>query len=115
MEADPEAELLRGAIRALGGGHATLMRASDAVRATVPAFEPRPTAEAILSARIREKLDPAGIFNLARWEGPSEPCKHPSRPSSWLIRMWRNQKNPAQMCALRLLHRHLSHLCHAWQ
>ncbi|OCJ68415.1 2-hydroxy-acid oxidase [Agrobacterium tumefaciens] len=63
MEADPEAELLRGAIRALGGGHATLMRASDAVRATVPAFEPRPTAEAILSARIREKLDPAGIFN----------------------------------------------------
>jgi glycolate oxidase FAD binding subunit len=63
MEADPEAELLRGAIRALGGGHATLMRASDAIRATVPAFEPRPAAEAILSARIREKLDPAGIFN----------------------------------------------------
>ena len=63
MEADPEADLLRGAIRALGGGHATLVRASDAVRATVAAFEPRPAAEAILSARIREKLDPAGIFN----------------------------------------------------
>ncbi|MCZ7885215.1 MULTISPECIES: glycolate oxidase subunit GlcE [Agrobacterium] len=63
MEADPEADLLRGAIRALGGGHATLVRASDAARATVAAFEPRPAAEALLSARIREKLDPAGIFN----------------------------------------------------
>ena len=63
MEADPEAELLRGAIRALGGGHATLMRANDAIRATVPAFEPRPAAEAMLSERIREKLDPVGIFN----------------------------------------------------
>lgn len=63
MEADPEADLLRGAIRALGGGHATLVRATDAVRATVAAFEPRPAAEALLSARIREKLDPAGIFN----------------------------------------------------
>ncbi len=55
--------MLRGAIKALGGGHATLVRASDAVRAAVAAFEPRPAAEAILSARIREKLDPAGIFN----------------------------------------------------
>ncbi|CVI59453.1 MULTISPECIES: glycolate oxidase subunit GlcE [Agrobacterium] len=63
MEADPEADLLRGATRALGGGHATLVRASDAARATVAAFEPRPAAEALLSARIREKLDPEGIFN----------------------------------------------------
>lgn len=66
MEADPEADLLRGAIRAFGGGHATLLRAPDDVRATVDAFEPRPAAEVLLSARIKEKLDPAGIFNLGK-------------------------------------------------
>ncbi|MGG7582108.1 FAD-binding protein [Rhizobium sp. Nf11,1] len=62
MEADPEAELLRGYIRALGGGHATLVRASDAVRAGTPAFDPLPDAVAALSARVKAKLDPAGIF-----------------------------------------------------
>lgn len=72
MEADPEADLLRGAIRALGGGHATLVRASDAARATVAAFEPRPAAEALLSARIREKLDPAGIFNPGKMAAAME-------------------------------------------
>ncbi|MGK6314007.1 FAD-binding protein [Neorhizobium sp. DT-125] len=63
MEADPETELLRRYIRALGGGHATLMRASDAVRAETPAFEPLPDAVAALSARVKQKLDPAGIFS----------------------------------------------------
>ena len=62
MEADPEAELLRRYIRALGGGHATLMRASDAVRAQAQAFEPQPDAVAALSARVKQKLDPVGIF-----------------------------------------------------
>ncbi|WJR68004.1 FAD-binding protein [Neorhizobium sp. CSC1952] len=66
MEADPEAELLRRYIRALGGGHATLMRASDAVRAGTPAFEPQPDAVAALSARVKQKLDPAGIFSPAK-------------------------------------------------
>lgn len=66
MEADPEAELLRRYIRALGGGHATLMRASDAVRATVPAFEPLPDAVAALSARVKASLDPQGIFNSGK-------------------------------------------------
>ncbi|MBP1842267.1 glycolate oxidase FAD binding subunit [Rhizobium petrolearium] len=66
MEADPEAELLRRYIRALGGGHATLMRASDAVRAETPAFEPLPDAVAALSARVKQKLDPAGIFSAGK-------------------------------------------------
>lgn len=61
MEADPEATLLRKYVKALGGGHATLVRAPD--RSDVPAFEPLSSAEMMLSARIREKLDPAGIFN----------------------------------------------------
>lgn len=62
MEADPEAEMLRRYIRALGGGHATLVRASDAARAETPAFEPLPDAVAALSARVKQKLDPAGLF-----------------------------------------------------
>lgn len=63
MEADPEADVLRHGIRTLGGGHATLMRASPAVRAAIPAFEPQAPAVALLSARVRAKLDPHGIFN----------------------------------------------------
>ncbi|AXV18051.1 2-hydroxy-acid oxidase (plasmid) [Neorhizobium sp. SOG26] len=62
MEADPEAELIRRYIRALGGGHATLVRASELVRQQTPAFEPLPEAVAALSARVKEKLDPWGIF-----------------------------------------------------
>ncbi|SEH23617.1 FAD-binding protein [Rhizobium sp. NFR12] len=63
MEADPEAEFLRGYIRALGGGHATLIRASKTARSTTPSFEPVPDAVAALSARVKQKLDPAGIFS----------------------------------------------------
>lgn len=63
MEADPEAGLLRRFIKALGGGHATLIRASEAMRVDVAAFQPQPEAVAMLSARVKEKFDPAGIFN----------------------------------------------------
>lgn len=66
MEADPEAQLLRGYIRSLGGGHATLLRASDEVRRSIPAFEPLNAVEVALSLRIKQKLDPAGIFNPGR-------------------------------------------------
>jgi glycolate oxidase FAD binding subunit len=63
MEAEPEAELLRRYIKALGGGHATLIRASDQARAGTPAFQPQEEAVALLSRRLKEKFDPAGIFN----------------------------------------------------
>jgi len=66
MEADPEAKLLRGYIRSLGGGHATLLRASDDVRRSIPAFEPLNAVEVALSSRIKQKLDAAGIFNPGR-------------------------------------------------
>lgn len=69
MEADPEAELLRRYIRALGGGHATLVRASDAARAGTATFEPLPDAVAALSARVKQKLDPAGIFSPGKMAG----------------------------------------------
>lgn len=63
MEAEPEGDVLRRYIHALGGGHATLLRATPAHRATTPAFQPEPEAVALLSARVKEKFDPAGIFN----------------------------------------------------
>lgn len=66
MEADAEAEMIRSFIQRLGGGHATLMRASDAIRANTPAFEPQEKNVAALSQAVKSKLDPAGIFNPGR-------------------------------------------------
>jgi glycolate oxidase FAD binding subunit len=63
MEAGPEAELLRAGIRQFGGGHATLMRATEDERRAIPVFEPEAAAVAALSGRIREKFDPGGMFN----------------------------------------------------
>lgn len=48
------------------GGHATLMRASDAVRAVVPVFEPELAPVARLSADLKRVFDPAGILNPGR-------------------------------------------------
>jgi glycolate oxidase FAD binding subunit len=63
MEADPEGELIRRFIKALGGGHATLIRAGAEARAQLSAFEPQSEAVALLSARVKQKFDPAGIIN----------------------------------------------------
>lgn len=48
------------------GGHATLMRAPDAVRASVPVFQPLADGLTRLSARVKESFDPLGIFNPGR-------------------------------------------------
>lgn len=64
MEALPEAELLRHYVKAVGGGHATLVRAE--AREGIAAFEPLSTVEAALSGRVKGKLDPVGIFNPGR-------------------------------------------------
>lgn len=57
-----------GPIRAtLGGqGHATLIRASAALRASVPVFEPLPPALAALSARVKDGFDPKRVLNRGR-------------------------------------------------
>ena len=62
MEADPEADLLRRYIKALGGGHATLLRARPEVLASTPVFEPQAEAVAALGARVKAAFDPSGIF-----------------------------------------------------
>ena len=66
MEAEPEADVLRGLMRQLGGGHATLVRASPAWRAAVPVFEPQAPALAKLSARLKAEFDPRNLLNPGR-------------------------------------------------
>ena len=66
MEAEAEADLLRGYLKKLGGGHAELIRARNTIRAQVKAFEPQEKAVALLSQNIKRKMDPKGIFNPGR-------------------------------------------------
>ena len=48
------------------GGHATLIRASDEVRAITPVFHPQQPALAALTKRIRHSFDPQLILNPGR-------------------------------------------------
>lgn len=57
---------IRAAVAASGGGHATLVRGSPTLRASVPPFEPQPTALAALSRRLKAQFDPRGILNPGR-------------------------------------------------
>jgi len=63
--ADGGAAVIREAIGAIGG-HATLIRAPEALRREVPIFEPQPPALAALGQRIKESFDPKGILNPGR-------------------------------------------------
>ncbi|MEH6754339.1 MAG: glycolate oxidase subunit GlcE [Alphaproteobacteria bacterium] len=61
---------IRAAVAAHGGGHATLIRASDDVRRATAVFEPQPKPLAALSARVKESFDPRHILNPGRmYEG----------------------------------------------
>ncbi len=62
----PDGELVRGLVARHGGGHATLVRASEADRLTVPVFHPQPVALAALSRRLKEQFDPKGVLNPGR-------------------------------------------------
>lgn len=63
--ADADHALVRGALGATGG-HSTLIRAPEAVRAAVPVFQPQPAALAGLAARVKESFDPRTLFNPGR-------------------------------------------------
>jgi len=63
---DGRAALVRGAVKAAGGGHATLIRAPAELRARVPVFEPQPPALAALSGRLKAQFDPMGVLNPGR-------------------------------------------------
>jgi glycolate oxidase FAD binding subunit len=63
--ADAHAGALRAAVDARGG-HATLIRADDEVRARVDVFHPQPAPLAALTRRVKESFDPAHILGRGR-------------------------------------------------
>ena len=75
LDLDAGAGLDPGDIRthrgAQKGGHATLIRAPEAVRSSVDVFQPEAEALQALSRRLKQGFDPSGILNPGRM--------HPSR------------------------------------
>lgn len=63
---DAGAGVIRSAVAAAGDGHATLIRASDPVRATVPVFQPQGEALASLTIRVKDSFDPRRVLNPGR-------------------------------------------------
>lgn len=63
---DAGSTAIREAVAAHGGGHATLVRAPDAVRTTVDVFQPQPAPLAALSRRVKDSFDPRHILNPGR-------------------------------------------------
>ena len=57
------AHIIRSSI---GEGHATLMRAPEAIRNSVEVFQPQLEALAALSARVKDSFDPRKVFNPDR-------------------------------------------------
>lgn len=62
---DAGAAVLRATL-AETGGHATLVRAPEAVRAAQSVFHPQPEPMALLTKRVKESFDPRGILNPGR-------------------------------------------------
>jgi glycolate oxidase FAD binding subunit len=61
-----EAHQIRDAA-ARAGGQATLVRASDELRSSVPLFQPELPGVAALSARVRRMFDPSSVFETGRF------------------------------------------------
>lgn len=64
-DGDAGAAAIRTALKPLGG-HATLVRAPDAVRAAVDVFQPLAEPLMRVTAGIKKSFDPAGIFEPGR-------------------------------------------------
>ncbi|WP_119392218.1 glycolate oxidase subunit GlcE [Taklimakanibacter lacteus] len=62
---DASAKIIRAA---LPSGHATLIRAADAIRTSVQVMQPQPPALAALARRVKAAFDPTGIFNPGRMQ-----------------------------------------------
>ena len=56
---------MRAALAPLGG-HATLVRAPDELRARIDVFEPPAPALARLTKSVKATFDPDGVFNPGR-------------------------------------------------
>lgn len=65
--ADAAATQVRAALAdSANNGHATLIRASAEIRATVPVFQPQASGVAALSRRIKDGFDPRRVLNPGR-------------------------------------------------
>jgi glycolate oxidase FAD binding subunit len=64
-DGDAGAAVIRAAVAA-AGGHATLIRAPEAIRASVPVFQPLDPAVQKLQAGLKASFDPDGILNPGR-------------------------------------------------
>ncbi len=67
-DGDAGAGAIRAAVAAVGG-HATLMRAPDAVRSAIDVFEPLVPALRSITASIKASIDPDALFNPGRMYG----------------------------------------------
>jgi len=66
---EPAEDAHAGVLRPLAeklDGQATLLRAGDEIRARVGVFQPKPSALAALSRRVKESFDPAHILERGR-------------------------------------------------
>jgi glycolate oxidase FAD binding subunit len=63
--ADVGAAAVRSAVAKVGG-HATLVRADESIRAAVEVFQPQPEPVMALSRKLKATFDPAGILNPGR-------------------------------------------------
>ena len=66
---DAGAAIVRGAIEETpqaSSGHATLIRASEALRASIPVYQPQAKTLAALTKRVKESFDPKRILNPGR-------------------------------------------------
>jgi glycolate oxidase FAD binding subunit len=61
-----DAHAVRAAAEA-AGGHATLVRAPEAMRRDIPALHPQPSGVAALEQRVRRAFDPMGVFETGRF------------------------------------------------
>ncbi|MDB5446806.1 MAG: hypothetical protein JWQ97_2123 [Phenylobacterium sp.] len=64
---DGGAQAIRSTLdRIAGEGHATLVRAAEAVRATAAPFQPRPPTLSRLELNLKRQFDPFGVLNPGR-------------------------------------------------
>ncbi len=69
FENEADSSSIRRAVAEIGG-HATLIRAPAALRASIDVFQPQEPALAALSKRVKDSFDPKGVFNAGRmWAG----------------------------------------------
>jgi glycolate oxidase FAD binding subunit len=68
--ADADAARIRARVAA-AGGHATLLRAPDGLRAALDVFQPLAPGVAALGQRVKRSFDPKDIFNRGRLQRPA--------------------------------------------